>query len=243
MTFDTVLRIKRKRTDDALKVLLTSDVSEPQGKKRRVWKLSRSADSNGIPIPIAVRKTNQEQKEVDLPDQPSTPPRFSVRKRKASESFGPKKSQRILDLEREESNNQEKPIRSLAESDALNAMLSEYLGANDLTQTSVSSSDDDYVYDIYYPQATTQAIEEATAALRSNYGLLEHFDWEGSTQLVVDDDDRESAGEESNDSNAEDWAGNDYPDEENSMHSSDESIVYHGSDSENDESFDRNDWD
>ncbi|CCG82657.1 Putative transcription factor iwr1 [Taphrina deformans PYCC 5710] len=245
MTFDTVLRIKRKRTDDALKVLLTSESSEPQGKKRRVWKLSRSADSRGIPIPISVLPAatdatsceNQSLTQATI----LSPPRFSVRKRKASESFTPKKSQRIFDLEREETI-QVKSIRSLAESDALNAMLSEYLAVNDLTHTSNSSLEDDYVYDIYYPQATTQAIEDATAALRSNYGLLEHFDWEASEQLIVDDDDRESDGAQSDDSNAEDWAGNDYPDEED-FHSSDGSLVFRGSEDENDESFDRDDWD
>lgn len=242
MTFDTVLRIKRKRTDDALKVLLTSETSEPQGKKRRVWKLSRSADSNGIPIPISARMQDGQVDKHTSQEPPVSPPRFSVRKRKASESFTPKKSQRIFDLEREESARQVSSVRSLAESDALNAMLSEYLTANDLTHTSNSSQEDDYVYDIYYPQATTQAIEDATAALRSNYGLLEHFDWEASDHLVVDDDDRESDGEESDDSNAEDWAGNDYPDEED-VHSSDGSLDFRGSDSENDESFDRNEWD
>ena len=52
-----VLRIKRKRTDDPLKLLL-SDV-EPN-KKRRVWELSRTADSNGIPIPLSTEDVQME---------------------------------------------------------------------------------------------------------------------------------------------------------------------------------------
>lgn len=246
MSFDTVLRIKRKRTDDPLKMLLTSEDAAPTGKKRRVWQLSRSSDCRGIPVPIPSRCTTGVEVTGMSLTQGQQPPRFSVRKRKASESFTPRKSQRILDLEREEAQEEIKgpvnDVRSSAENEALSSMLSEYLATNDLTQSSSSSIDEDFVYDIYYPQATSQAIEDATAALNSNYGLLEHFDWEKIDNLVVDEEDQNSEGEESEDSNAEDWAGNDYPDEEEDRES-ENSFDLRGSGSDASESFDKNDWD
>lgn len=250
MSFDAVLRIKRKRTDESLTMLLTSDAAVPEGKKRRVWQLSRSSDSRGIPVPISTRLTmesSSSEKDIEMDEVPS-PPRFSVRKRKASESYSGHKSQNILDLEREyktSSSDNDLETPSLADNEVLSSMLSEYLSANDLTQTSNSSAEEDYVYDIYYPQATTQAIEDATVALKSNYGLLEHFNWDETNNLVVDDDDVDSDGEGSEDSNAEDWAGNEYPDEEdmNGTSSDDDDDKILGSDSETDETFDRSDWD
>lgn len=248
MSVETVLRIKRKRTDESLSMLLTSDSAEPEGKKRRVWQLSRSSDSRGIPVPISVSKERKLPPiaDVEMQEAPS-PPRFSVKRPKSSnDTYPAKRTQRILDLEREEKVDDMPEVQQgskLADNDILSSMLSDYLTANDLTQTSNSSTEEDYVYDIYYPQATTQAIENATTALLSNYGLLQHFDWEGSNILVVEDDDNsDEAGSE--DSNAEDWAGNDYPDEEDGADSeSDDSLDILGSDSENDETFDRSDWD
>lgn len=250
MSFDTVLRIKRKRTDESLTMLVTSDETLPGGKKRRVWQLSRSSDSRGIPVPIVTAKAPVLPTFADeeMPDAPS-PPRFSVKRPRSSTIVHPaKKIQRILDLEREE----KKPAKPegeapqvMADNDILNSMLNEYLCANDLTQSSSSSIEEDFVYDIYYPQATTQAIDNAKAAVLSNYGLLEHFDWDASNNLVVDDDDKDSEGYDSDDSNAEDYVGNDYPDEEGDVGSegSADSFDIQNSDSENDETYDRSDWD
>lgn len=244
MSYDTVLRIKRKRTDESLTVLLTTDALEREGKKRRVWQLSRSSDSRGIPVPIASRHTTIEEKPETATQNAISPPRFSVRKRKASETIMSNRTQRVFDLERESKPVPEQEIMSLSDNEVLNSMLSDYLSTNDITQSSSSSTDEDYVYDIYYPQATTQAIEDATAALQSNYGLLEHFDWDATSNLVVDDDSTDSDGGDSEDSNAEDWIGNEYPDEEDSASNhSGESFEILGSDNENDETFDRNEWD
>lgn len=245
MSFDTVLRIKRKRTDESLTVLLTSDTTEREGKKRRVWQLSRSSDSRGIPVPIASRLQKvEEQPTVAATQDPPSPPRFTVRKRKASETMMSNRTQRVLDLERENKTLPTQEILSLSDNEVLNSMLSDYLSNNDITQSSNSSTEEDYVYDIYYPQATTQAIEDATAALQTNYGLLEHFDWDATSNLVVDDDSTGSDGGDSEDSNAEDWIGNEYPDEEDSAsNGSGDSFEILGSDNEHDETFDRNEWD
>lgn len=227
-------------------MLVTSDDTVREGKKRRFWQLSRSSDARGIPVPITASKSSRLEPVIDeeMHDAPS-PPRFSV-KRPSTINGGEsaKKIQRVLDLERKEKKpkrREEESIAVLSGNDVLSSMLNEYLSSNNTAQSSSSSMDEDYVYDIYYPQATTQAIDEAKAALLSNYGLIEHFDWDNSNNVVLDEDAQDSDGDDSDDSNAEDWAGNDYPDEEDLE--SQDSFDIQNSDSENDETYDRREWD
>lgn len=239
MTIDAVLRIKRKRTEDPLKVLLTSEI-EPAGKKRRIWQLSRSSDSRGIPIPVPSQAGTPTSHAGDLERAETSVPRFCVKKRKAAgmEPGSKKASQRIVDLELAMSGIVAVPLQtSLADNQILNAMLNEYMSSNDSTQTSISGSEEEYVYDIYYPSATTHAIDDATVAIRENYGLLEHFDLGTVETLVYDQvSEDDSQNYDSEDSNAEDWAGNDYPDEEE-VDSSDESLEMVGSGDEDEHSF------
>jgi hypothetical protein len=240
MAVDTVLRIKRKRTEDPLQILLTQDEQSPIGtpsgvvssnhdlraKRRRVWQLSRSSDARGIPVPLTTKKsvsTATETRQAAV----VTPPRFSVRKRKSRELEGrpDENYRRVLDLERQTKTQVSTALptgEALAPDPRLADMLSEYLSATAAaskaqSQASVEDTamkDEDYVYDIYYPSATAEAIAAAHEAITSNYGLLEHFNWDELDQLVVEEADSDDDQHDSEDSNAESWVGNDYPDEE-----------------------------
>ena len=242
MAVDTVLRIKRKRNEEPIKVLLTADESKhsagadtPLSKKRRVWQLSRSSDSRGIPVPLSSDKAVKHGA-ADVNMKEASPPRFSVRKRKASDTFVARTDQRVLDLERQSA--KDDLPQTLSSNEVLSAMVSEYLIGKDVMQS--HNTDEDYVYDIYYPSASAQAIAEADAIVRTNYGLLEHFDWDASESLVFEDDEQDSENYDSEDSNAEDWAGNDYPDEEDN--NSGDSLEILGSDDERSHDWDEDDW-
>ncbi|KAL7746527.1 hypothetical protein RI367_008177 [Sorochytrium milnesiophthora] len=95
------------------------------------------------------------------------------------------------------------------------SMVQEYLTLSEqptLPEPTAASSDGDgYVYDIY--------VQDVAATANQQTGnLLPHFarlDWNGNEEFSLDSDgDDSSAGAHSDDSNAEDYYGNDYPDEE-----------------------------
>lgn len=189
-----VLRVKRKRGEDRVPVL----VAESESKRRRVWKLSGQGDAAAGAQEAAVE-----------------PPRFNVLKRRLDDD-----EQVVLELGRVRT---EAPALqdaatqadAHAQVDGLEAAHLDML--NDVLDDRVDS-DDEWVYDTYYPVATIDALAEAEAALRSNYGLLEHFDVE---QLVIEEEDDEDEAHDSEDSNAESYAGNDYPDEDEYAYSDD----------------------
>ncbi|BFZ56711.1 hypothetical protein PYCC9005_003759 [Savitreella phatthalungensis] len=227
-----LLRIKRKRTDDPVIALLAipddpTDLDDSPTKRRRVWQLSG---------PTPATSSTLTQTEV---------PRFALRKRK---SLSEENSTLILDLERQESvhtasgpRSYDRPTRlrrtaghvddHLAPNAAHMALVDEFLAGDAAsTGTSIhsSTSDEEWVYDLYYPVETVDALCSAQDALRSNYGLLEHFELSGSIEADGDglepEDDHDSE-----DSNAESWQGNDYPDEEEFDTSDEEDVI--GSDS------------
>ncbi|ORY81363.1 hypothetical protein BCR37DRAFT_41270 [Protomyces lactucae-debilis] len=254
MAVSTVLRIKRKRTDDPVQILLTqedqpietSSVAHEQAtKKRRVWQLSQSSDHRGIPVPLSTKRPRSATLEEG--STAVEPPRFKVRKRKSQ--LGESRQEdyrRVLDLERREEsvkNDNSLEKASLAPDPRLADMLSDYLESSAAATKEAESEDttmkeEDYVYDIYYPSAAAEAIAAAQEAITSNYGLLEHFNWDDLDQLVVEEEGSDQDGHDSEDSNAESWIGNDYPDEEED--DSDESGHIYGSDAE--EEWDRDEW-
>ncbi|KAI9025803.1 hypothetical protein CLU79DRAFT_743155 [Phycomyces nitens] len=103
-------------------------------------------------------------------------------------------------------------------------MVKEYLTLNEKPK-----DEDEYVYDVYYRDDSN-----LTAGINAgNIGSLVWFDEE--TGYLNDDTDSELGDHEDEDSNAEDYYQNDYPDEE-----SDQGYEpYHGSDLSSDDEYDR----
>ncbi|SAL98196.1 hypothetical protein [Absidia glauca] len=85
-------------------------------------------------------------------------------------------------------------------------MVKEYLTLNDRVE---EPEEDDYVYDVYYCDKSTD--NDAVIA-GPNVGSLMWFDQD--TEYMNDDTDSEVGDNEDEDSNAEDFYQNDYPDEE-----------------------------
>lgn len=116
------------------------------------------------------------------------------------------------------------------------SMVQDYLSisaaeTNQTSSTSISeaSSEDDFVYDIYIQESPVKVSEEVDGV--GSFESLEErlywekklgaknvatLTWEEESLQLIDDSADTSDGEDydSDDSNAEDWYGNDYPDEE-----------------------------
>ncbi|ORZ22178.1 hypothetical protein BCR42DRAFT_473019 [Absidia repens] len=86
-------------------------------------------------------------------------------------------------------------------------MVKEYLTLNDRVE---EPEKDDYVYDVYYCDKSTDDAD----VTGPNVGSLMWFDQE--TEYLNEDSDSEIGDNEDEDSNAEDFYQNDYPDEEDS---------------------------
>ncbi|KAI8340047.1 hypothetical protein BC941DRAFT_239544 [Chlamydoabsidia padenii] len=97
-------------------------------------------------------------------------------------------------------------------------MVKEYLTLNDKVE---EPEEDDYVYDVYYCDKST---DKDTVITGPNVGSLMWFDEE--TEYMNDDSDSEIGDNEDEDSNAEDFYQNDYPDEENSDEDYEEQYSY-----------------
>ncbi|KAJ3491135.1 hypothetical protein NLI96_g915 [Meripilus lineatus] len=95
-------------------------------------------------------------------------------------------------------------------------MLEEYLRVNEInlpvpdSPRSQESDEDDYVWDVFYQRPTTfQLLYEENLTLGTVTGLPP-----STNDLFDSDSDSEFIDEDDEDSNAEDWYKNDYPDEE-----------------------------
>ncbi|KAI8088686.1 uncharacterized protein BX664DRAFT_331121 [Halteromyces radiatus] len=99
-------------------------------------------------------------------------------------------------------------------------MVKEYLTLNDRTEE--EPEEDDYVYDVYYCDKSTDLT--ATGIAGPNVGSLVWFDQD--TEYLNDDTDSEVGDIEDEDSNAEDFYQNDYPDEEDSDEDYEEQYGY-----------------
>ncbi|KAL0088391.1 hypothetical protein J3Q64DRAFT_1725414 [Phycomyces blakesleeanus] len=107
-------------------------------------------------------------------------------------------------------------------------MVKEYLTLNEKPQL---SEEDEYVYDVYYRDDSNVT----TGINAANIGSLVWFDEQG--EFLNDDTDSELGDHEDEDSNAEDYYQNDYPDEE----SVEDYEHYHGSGLSSDE-YDLDDY-
>ena len=175
-----------------------------------VLRVKRKIGEDRVPVLVAESESKRRRiwklsGEHQVAGVDAPPPRFNVLKREREDE------QVVLELRR---------VRSREDATT---------GGGDVHDTHLDMLDDllgdrmdegdGWVYDTYYPVATVEALAAADAALSSNYGLLEHFDLQ---ELVVEEEDEEGDEHDSEDSNAESYAGNDYPDEEDFADSDDE---------------------
>ncbi|KAG1171289.1 hypothetical protein G6F70_007312 [Rhizopus microsporus] len=282
----TILRIKRKRTEEPLEALLLQQQNEEKRLKRSnedtgvlkvsatalptIFRLAETVEEASFsnldearklkdrisrriqpglsrpqtPTPIEERKEQLMQKQSDV----SKKARYRVisqNRAKAMENMPPvvqSSSERaaedlfqMYEAVRDDETTAKQPKLILDEDTEdvddimcnFIPMIKEYLTLNDREQK--QEDEDDYVYDVYYRDD-----QEPNALNVNNVGSLVWFD---DTTEYMDDNDTESemgdVGDE--DSNAEDYYQNDYPDEEDDHDDHDEFEEQYGYDLSSDD--------
>ncbi|TCD62096.1 hypothetical protein EIP91_007471 [Steccherinum ochraceum] len=120
-------------------------------------------------------------------------------------------------------------------------MLKEYLRVNDISSSTplpsstslaaVATPGDEYVWDVFYQRPTTfQELYDEPSLNNINIGTVTGLPPEAN--IWDSDSDSEYEDEADEDSNAEDWYTNDYPDEEESDDSNDEDDFHEDSEQE-----------
>ncbi|CEJ03777.1 hypothetical protein RMCBS344292_17754 [Rhizopus microsporus] len=252
----TILRIKRKRTEEPLEALLLQQQNEEKRLKRSnedtsVLKVSATA----LPTIFRLAETVEEASFSNLDEarklkdrisrriqpglsRPQTPTPIEERKEQLMQKqsdVSKKARYRVISQNRAKAMENMPPVLILDEDTEdvddimcnFIPMIKEYLTLNDREQK--QEDEDDYVYDVYYRDD-----QEPNALNVNNVGSLVWFD---DTTEYMDDNDTESemgdVGDE--DSNAEDYYQNDYPDEEDDHDDHDEFEEQYGYDLSSDD--------
>ncbi|CDH53955.1 predicted protein [Lichtheimia corymbifera JMRC:FSU:9682] len=238
----TLLRIKRKRTEEPLDALLVqTQANEKRPRKENDKALSVSPSA--LPTFFRLAETVEEKGLKNAADAQKLKDRIALRVNRIPETVQERKDRlmqqnmntirearyRVVQKNRNSAHMPDMDMFNMYEAvredehpkapklfpDEDNAddedimcnfipMVKEYLTLNDRKQ----EEEDDYVYDVYYQDNS----ESAGAFKDLTIGSLIWFNEE--TQYMNDESDSEAADFDDEDSNAEDFYQNDYPDEE-----------------------------